>query len=149
MFKKVSDPLTRAELAEIEAALGFVFPEDFIRHCLSYNGGIPEKPFFYSADTDVETEIQIFLPLKHPYGDIPIGTAEETYLFFKGKSPLMASYFPFANNYGGNLICINLENGGIYIVYMDLGGLTDQCFCRLADSFSDFAAGLSENSADD
>ena len=30
---------------------------------------------------------------------------------FKGKSPLMASYFPLANDYGANPICVNLEDG--------------------------------------
>ena len=98
---------------------------------------------------DIETEVYVFLPLKHRYCDIPIGTAEEKYLLFKGKSPLMASYFPFANDYGANPICVNLEDRGVYIVYMDLGELEDRCFQRIAESFRDFVESLSEDSIDD
>ncbi len=46
MFEKVSRAVTRADIAKIEVNLGFVFPEDFVEHSLSYNGGIPTKPFF-------------------------------------------------------------------------------------------------------
>ena len=149
MFEKMSKSLTREDIAEIEVNLGLAFPEDFVEHYLSYNGGIPAKPFFYCEEEDIETEIQVFLPLKYRYCDIPIGTAEEKYLSFKGKSPLMASYFPFANDYGANPICVNLEDRGVYIVYMDLGELEDRCFQRIAESFRDFVESLSEDSIDD
>lgn len=64
MFEKMSTALTREDISEIEANLELAFPEDFIEHYLSYNGGISTKPFFYSEREDIETEIQIFLPLK-------------------------------------------------------------------------------------
>ncbi len=149
MFEKMGKALTRGDIAEIEANLRITFPEDFVEHYLSYNGGIPAKPFFYSEEEDVETEIQVFLPLKYCYSDIPITTAEEKYLLFKRKSPLMASYFPFANDYGANPICVNLKDGGVYIVNMDLGELEDSCFHRIAESFRDFVESLSEESIDD
>ncbi|EOS24600.1 hypothetical protein C806_02114 [Lachnospiraceae bacterium 3-1] len=134
MFEKMSKALTREDIKEIEVNLGLAFPGDFVEHYLSYNGGIPAKPFFYCEEEDMETEIQVFLPLKYRYCDIPIGTAEEKYLLFKGKFPLMATYFPFANDYGANPICVNLEDGGVYIVYMDLGELEDRCLRRMAGS---------------
>jgi len=149
MFDKVSKALTREDIAEIEVNLGFALPEDFVEHYLSYNGGIPTKPFFYSEEEDIETEVQVFLPLKHRYCDISIGTAEEKYILLKGKSRLMTAYFPFANDYGANPICINLYDGGVYIVYMDLGKLEDRCFHRIAKSFRDFVESLSEDSIDD
>ncbi len=77
MLEKMSKALTRDDIAGIEVNLGLAFPEDFIEHYLSYNGGIPTKPFFYSEKEDIETEVQVFLPLKYPYCDVPIGTAEE------------------------------------------------------------------------
>lgn len=149
MFKEVSKALTRADIAAIEVNLGLVFPEDFVEHYLLYNGGKLTKPFFYSEEEDIETEVQVFLPLKHRYCDIPIRTAEEKYLLFKGKSSLMTSYFPFANDYGDNSICVNLEDGGVYIVHMDLGKLENRCFRRLAESFRGFVEALSEDSIDD
>ena len=36
------------------------FPEDFVEHCLSYNGGISAKPFFYFEEEDIETEVYVF-----------------------------------------------------------------------------------------
>lgn len=149
MFERMSRALTREDIAEIEADLGLAFPEDLVEHYLSYNGGIPTKPFFYCEEEDIETEVQVFLPLKYHYHDISIRTAEEKYLLFKEGSPLMTSYFPFANDYGADPICVDLENGGVYIVYMDLGGLEDRCFRRLAESFRDFVGSLSDNSIDD
>jgi cell wall assembly regulator SMI1 len=149
MFEKMSKALAREDIMEIEANLGISFPEDFIEHYLFYNGGIPIKPFFYSNEDDIEIEVQVFLPLKHRYCDTPIGTAEEKYLLFKGKSSRMTSYFPFANDYGANPICVNLEDGGVYIVYMDLGNLEDRCFRRIAECFRDFVESLSEYSVGD
>lgn len=149
IFKKIGKALTRTDIAEIEVNLGFILPENFDEHYLSYNGGIPAKPFFYSEAEDIETEVQVFLPLKNHCCDIPIKTAEEKYLLFKEKSSLMTSYFPFANDYRANPICINLENGKVYIVYMDLGELEGKCFHCLAESFLDFVEGLSEDSIDD
>jgi cell wall assembly regulator SMI1 len=140
MFEEIGKALTRTDIGEIEVNLGITFPEDFVGHYLSYNGGIPAKPFFYSKEEDIETEVQVFLSLE---------TAEKRYLLFKEKSQLMTSYFPFANDYGANQICINLEDGGVYIVYMDLGELEDRCFQHLAESFRDFVEGLSEDSIDD
>ena len=72
MFEEVGKALTRADIAEIEVNLGLAFPEDFVEHYLSYNGGRPTKPFFYSEEEDIETEVQVFLPLKYRYCDIPI-----------------------------------------------------------------------------
>lgn len=149
MFEKVSKTLTRQDIAEIEVNLGLAFPEDFVEHYLTYNGGVPTKQFFYSEEEDIETAVQVFLPLKYQNCDISIRTAEEKYLLFKEKSPLMTPYFPFANDYGANPICINLANGNVYIVYMDLGELEDKCFHCLAESFQDFVEGLSEDSIDD
>lgn len=149
MFKKVSRALTRTEIERIEKDLELTFPEEFVEHYLSCNGGIPTKPFFYCEEQDMETEIQAFLPLKYPYPDIPIRTAEEKYVLFKEKSPLMASCFHFANDYGANPICVNLENGGVCLVHMDLGELEDRCFVWLAESFEAFVKGLSEDSIED
>lgn len=56
-----------------------------MKHYLSYNGGIPAKPFFYSEDEDAETGVQVFLPLKNRCCDIPIDTIEDMYLLIKKK----------------------------------------------------------------
>ena len=126
--------------------LGIHFPQSFIDHYLTYNGGIPSKPFFYSEETDIETEIQLFLPLRYTFDNIDIKTIGEKYIFLKQKSLLMTDYLPFANDYGANQICINLDNGRIYIVYMDNGEIEQKSFKYLASDFSEFVRGLSAES---
>lgn len=148
MFRDTSKPITLTDIKGVESELGIRLPDSFIEHYLAYNGGIPLKPFFYSEKTDIETEIQIFLPLKYKFSDIDMKTIEEKYIFFKKKSKLMADYMPFANDYGSNQICMNLKDGKIYIVYMDIGELGQKCFQYLANDFSEFLSGLSEESMD-
>ena len=48
MFEKMSKALTREDIAEIEVNLELAFPEDFVE------------------------QVQVFLPLKYHYCDIPI-----------------------------------------------------------------------------
>ena len=149
MFSNTGRQLTRAEIKAIELQLGIAFPDSFIEHYLVYNGGIPSRPFFYSEKTDIETEIQIFLPIKYGFNHMNIKTIEEKYGFFRRKSTLMQGYLPFANDYGSNQICVKLDSGEIYIVYMDLGELSAECFKYLAKDFDAFVSGLSDESIDD
>ena len=143
MFSDTSKPITMKEIEAIELELGIHFPQSFMEHYLSYNGGIPSKPFFYSEETGIETEVQLFLPLRYPFGNIDMKTIEEKYIFFKRKSRLMADYLPFANDYGANQICMNLHSGEIYIVYMDIGEIGQKSFKYLATDFREFLSGLS------
>lgn len=148
LFSNTSRPITKTEIKAIELELGITLPNSFIEHYLVYNGGIPSKSFFYSEKTDIETEIQIFSPIKYKFSNIDIKTVEEKYVFFKKKSMLMSSYLPFANDHGSNQICINLDNNKVYIVYMDIGELNQKCFKYLANDFNEFLSGLSDESID-
>jgi len=149
MFSNTSKSLTREDIEAIESELGITLPDGFIDHYLVYNGGIPSKPYFYSEKEDVETEIQIFSPIKYCFKNLNLKTVEQKYIFFKEKSKLMSHYLPFANDYGSNQICINLDDGKIYIVYMDIGELDQKCFRFLANNFTEFLNGFSEKSIDD
>ena len=147
-FKGSKKKISKEDIEQIEINLKIEFPLSFIEHYLKFNGGVPEKQFFYSEKSDIETEIQLFSPLKYTSKDLQ--TVEEKYLFFKEKSDLMTNFLPFSNDYGGNPVCIDLKSGKIYIVYMDLGKLTkDKCFKLLANNFKSFLNGLRENSIDD
>ena len=148
MFSNTSRAITKAEVEAIESELGITFPNSFIEHYLVYNGGIPSKPYFYSEESDIETRIQIFSPIKYKFSN-RIRTVEEKYAFFKTKSKSMSVYLPFANDYGANPIYINLNNNNVYIVYMDIGELREECFQFLANDFDEFLSGLSEESIDD
>ena len=149
-FSNTSKELTRTDIAEVETKLGLPFPENFTEHYLKYNGGKPSKTYFYSEESDIEIDIQIFAPLKYRYSERDqLKTVEEKYTFFKGISELMSEYLPFANDYGGNPICVNVKNGKVFIVWMDLGEITQKCFRYLAENFDEFIDGLTEQSIDD
>lgn len=149
MFSNTSRPLTREEIETMGSELGITLPDSFVEHYLAYNGGVPSKPYYYSEEEDVETEIQIFSPIKYGFDNLNLRTVEQKYVLFKEKSRLMCRYLPFANDYGSNQVCINLDNGKVYIVYMDNGELDEKCFQLLADDFTEFLDGLSEESIDD
>ena len=149
MFDDTSKQITREEIKAIESKLGITFPDCFVEHYLQYNGGIPSEAFFYSEEEDIETEIQLFSPLKYRFQNVDVRTVEEKYELFKSKSEIMSDYLPFANDYGNNQICINLKDNKVYIVYMDLGELTQDCFKQLADDFDEFIDGLSSESIED
>lgn len=148
MLCNTSRPITIAEIKKIESDLDISLPNSFVEYYLQYNGGIPAKAFFYSEKTDIETEIQIFSPIKYKFSNLDLKTVEEKYLFFKKKSILMSDYLPFANDYGSNQICINLKNNEVYIVFMDLGEITQKSFEYLANDFDEFLNGLSSESID-
>jgi hypothetical protein len=38
-----------------------------VKHYLSYNDGIPSKPFFYSEEEDIETKVRVFWTLWKAY----------------------------------------------------------------------------------
>lgn len=69
MFSNTSRPVTKADIEAIQLDIGITFPNSFIEHYLTYNGGIPYKPYFYSEKTDTETEIQIFAPIKYKFSN--------------------------------------------------------------------------------
>lgn len=149
-FNNASKELTRADIAEVESKLGLPFPESFTEHYLKYNGGKPSKTYFYSEESGTEIDIQIFEPIKYRYSEYDqLKTVEEKYTYFKGISELMSEYLPFANDYGGNPLCVNVKTGKVYIVWMDLGEITQRCFRYLAENFDEFIDGLAEESIDD
>ena len=149
-LNRSSKELTRADIAEIEAKLGFPFPESFIKHYLRYNGGEPSKTYFYSEESDTEIEVQSFAPIKYRYLESSkTETVEEKFILFKRISGLMSEYLPFANDYGGNPVCVNVKTGKVYIVWMDLGEISQKCFCYLSENFDAFVDGLKEESIDD
>ena len=149
-FSKASKELTRTDIAEVETKLGFPFPENFTAHYLKYNGGKPSRTYFYSEESGIEIDIQNFAPIKYRYSEYDqLKTVEEKYTFFKGILEMMSDYLPFANDYGGNPICVNVKTGKVYIVWMDLGEITQRNFCYLAENFDEFIDGLAEESIDD
>lgn len=149
MFDNVGKQICMQDIDELETMLKCKLPESFKEHYLKYNGGFPEKEYFYSDVSDIETMIQFFSPIKYAIGDDEDDTIEKLYIFYKNMYKRMEEYLPIANDYGSNQICMNLKNFKIYIVYMDYEDVTDRSINFLADTFEEFIEGLSDTSIED
>ncbi|MFP3917107.1 SMI1/KNR4 family protein [Lysinibacillus telephonicus] len=139
MFIECSNQLTISDLNDVETKLGFNLPQQLKKHYLKYNGGVPVKPCYYAQDIDVETEIAEFSPIKYKNGS---GLLEERYLDFINRDALPKKYLPFANDWGGNLFCIDLEDESVVLIWMDLGEVTERSVNFLSNSFDNFINNL-------
>lgn len=142
MFLETAKQLTLNDIREIEAKLNIVLPKQLIEHYLKFNGGTPDKPFFYSAVSDIETSVHAFLPMK--YTDQIGYTLEDGYLDFRNRKVIPEKFLPFAHDAGGNPFCINLENGHVVIIWLDLGEVNDEAIRFLTNDFDEFLNALSE-----
>ncbi|MEQ6357069.1 SMI1/KNR4 family protein [Lysinibacillus sp. M3] len=124
MFIECSTQLTISDLNEVETKLGFNLPEQLKKHYLQYNGGVPVKSCYYAQDIDLETEIATFSSIKYKKSS---SLLEENYLDFINRGVLPEKYLPFGNDWGGNLFCMDLENGSVVLIWMDLGEVTERC----------------------
>ena len=142
MFTKCATPLTISDVKDVETTLGFKLPQQLKEHYLQFNGGGPVKPCYYAEDLDLETEIAVFYPMKYHNGSGLL--VEKIYMDFINRAVIPKKYLPFANDLGGNLFCIDLENEIVVLIWMDLGVVTESCINLLANSFIDFVDNLEE-----
>ena len=148
MFSKTSTKLSVDDLKSVEIKLGLILPDQLANHYLQFNGGIPDKPVFYSEKSDIETRIQVFLPMRNSnIKGLP--TFEEMYLKLKEQITLLSRrYLPFAHDGGANPFCVDLETGNIVIIWLDIGIVDNKAIKYLANDFNDFIVNL-ENEEDD
>ena len=142
MFLETAKQLTLDDIRAIEIKLNIKLPKQLVKHYLKFNGGIPEKPVFYSDDSDIETSVHTFLPMK--YKDEVGYTLEDGYLDFKNRKVIPEEFLPFALDAGGNLFCINLESGQVVIIWLDLGEVNEKAIRWLANDFDVFLNSLNE-----
>lgn len=143
MFRDTSKAVDLADIREIERNLEVTFPKQLIEHYLKYNGGNPINNFLYSEISDIETSVQTFLPLK--YKNETGYTIEDMYRHFVGRNVFSGKYLPFAMDYGGNLFCVNMENGEIVMIWLDKGDVEEENIPVLSHSFDEFISSLEES----
>jgi hypothetical protein len=107
-FSDDETAITPAHLDHLESAIGKKLPSPFRNHYLKYNGGIPERTYWLSEDFDEPLEVAAFKPIG---GDS--SSLLSTYQSMLKKQVIPAHLLPFANDWGGNFFCLNLDSGSI------------------------------------
>ncbi|UVM50380.1 SMI1/KNR4 family protein [Pseudomonas sp. B21-015] len=100
--------ITPVDLDHLESAIGKKLPPPFRDHYLKYNGGMPERTYWLSEDFDEPLEVAAFKPIAHGSPSLL-----STYQSMLKKQVIPAHLLPFANDWGGNFFCLNLESGSI------------------------------------
>jgi len=144
MFSGVSKKITLSNVQEIEAKLSIKLPEQLVKHYLRFNGGVPEKTFFYSEISDIETNVKLFVPLQYVNEEYTSCTLEDTYLDFIQRGIIPVKYLPFAYDWGGNVFCVDLKLGYVVIIWMDIGEVTENSIKLLANDFREFLDNLGD-----
>ncbi len=141
-FNRTKEVLSAADIEAVEAKFGFKFPADFKDHYLLYNGGNPDKNFFILHNDSIYG-VQLFLSIK--YGN---HTIEEDIQQLKvDEAVLPEDLVPFAIDSSGNYFCFSkseISFGVIYYWDSENYDDPDRAVTRLADSLSDFIAGLQD-----
>ncbi|KAF6686149.1 SMI1/KNR4 family protein [Pseudomonas sp. EKM23D] len=107
-FSDCETAITPADLDELESVIGKKLPTAFRNHYLTYNGGMPERPYWESEDFFDPIEVASFRPIA--YGE---PTLLSTYQLMLKKKVIPSHLLPFADDLGGNFFCLNLDSGGI------------------------------------
>lgn len=100
--------LTAADLDHLESVIGKKLPASFRNQYLTYNGGAPKRTYWQNEDFEEPVEVSVFKPIAH--GE---STVLSTYQLMLEKKVLPAYLLPFANDWGGNFFCLNLDSGAV------------------------------------
>jgi hypothetical protein len=131
-FLETEEKISELELTQFSEELELKLPEAYKLHILENNGGYPENEYFKNI------HVHYFYAIKK--GEYPL---EEKISNLKDVLPI--NYFPFTSDEGGNQVCISLNEedyGKVYFCPMDMGEVKPEF---LANSFTEFLEGLSED----
>ncbi|WP_030140899.1 SMI1/KNR4 family protein [Pseudomonas fluorescens] len=108
---KFPDPetaVTSMDLDRLESIIGKRLPAPFRSHYLKYNGGVPERTYWLGDDFDEPLEVAAFKPIAGSDSTVLC-----TYQLMLKKQLLPANLLPFANDWGGNFFCLNLDTEAV------------------------------------
>nr|WP_314484753.1 SMI1/KNR4 family protein [uncultured Kingella sp.] len=151
-FYNCEKRITEQEIKKIETDLGVVFPVDFKKHYLTWNGGRPSKSLFLNEDIDCDyIEIRDFIPMKfhQVFENDPDFTLEGRTKNEWENMRIPGHLIPYAFDWGGNYICINKNDGKIFFYVRDVWSNNisrEANFSKnsilIAKSFTDFLSHL-------
>ncbi len=149
-FFETERQLNTADIQEIEAYMGFELPNQYKQHLLKYNGGRCSPSEFY-FDEDGETAssfIDWFLAIYDGEYD-NLKKYIQDYKIDEKRMP--SKVFPVAHDPGGNLVCMDSEDGKIYfwdheneVDYSVNDDSERSNLYLIANSFNEFLNGLRE-----
>ncbi|EOY8403761.1 SMI1/KNR4 family protein [Enterobacter asburiae] len=141
----------RADITKTEEKLSITLPDDFVSHYLQFNGGISEKSW-WDGDEDFEPiEMAAFKPFAYnsQTNNAPESLIDGCYISMVDREVIPKNLLPFANDWGGNFFCLDLDNYSIVYFATDSfdEDLTMQENHRklqryLTNSFANFVNGL-------
>lgn len=135
-------PLSDERIAEVEAAIGVDFPEDYLAVVRIHQGGTPEP----SVVTMSDGSRTVLNSLLH-FEDEPGGTSLPRLMSVARAEPAIPeSVVPFAIDPGGNLFCFDFRNDPsappvVFWVHDDPGAP----LVPVADGFSDLENRLEDD----
>ncbi|WP_235404803.1 MULTISPECIES: SMI1/KNR4 family protein [Enterobacter] len=141
----------RADITKTEEKLSITLPYDFVSHYLQFNGGTPVKSW-WDGDEDFEpVEVAGFKSFVYnaQTNDDTGSLIDGCYISMLDREVIPKNLFPFANDWGGNFFCLNLDNYSI--VYFATDSFDEDLTMQenhtklqryLTNSFANFADGL-------
>lgn len=150
-FKKCEKKIGRADIYKTESKLSITLPDDFVSHYLQFNGGIPEKSWWDGGEGFEPVEVAGFKPFVYntQTNDDPRSLIDGCYISMLDREVIPKNLLPFANDWGGNFFCLNLDNYSI--VYFATDSFDKDLTMQenhiklqryLTNSFSHFVEGL-------
>ncbi|ELY2043289.1 TPA: SMI1/KNR4 family protein [Enterobacter ludwigii] len=150
-FKKCEKKIGRADIYKTESKLSITLPDDFVSHYLQFNGGIPEKSWWDGGEGFEPVEVAGFKPFVYntQTNDDPRSLIDGCYISMLDREVIPRNLLPFANDWGGNFFCLNLDYYSI--VYFATDSFDKDLTMQenhiklqryLTNSFSHFVEGL-------
>lgn len=142
-FENSAAPIVEADFDWLAQQLGVQFPLSARSQYLEFNGGEPD-PYVFASEGS-KFVVQQFFSIK--YGKAG-NTIEDNYAELVMREGIIPrDLIPFAIDPAGDYYCVSAETGGISIFRSEHLPDISRCLTHLADSMTDFVAGLSEDVA--
>ncbi|EPF1233153.1 SMI1/KNR4 family protein [Enterobacter cloacae] len=150
-FKKCEKKIGLADIYKTASKLSISLPDDFVSHYLQFNGGTPEKSWWDGDEGFEPVEVAGFKPFVYntQINDDPRSLIDGCYISMLDREVIPRNLLPFANDWGGNFFCLNLDNYSI--VYFATDSFDKDLTMQenhiklqryLTNSFSHFVEGL-------
>lgn len=111
-------PITPADIAAAEQALGFALPPALAAFCLAENGGMPTRCWLVDEQRDLEYWVSWFIPIEPAEAMTSEGLVA-IYRQSVGEGVLPAASLPFASDAGGNFLLLDRDDRRVWFMPVD------------------------------